>query len=279
MKTYTEEATKTAQSYYNSNDADNFYYTIWGGEDIHIGLYDSEDEPIAPASQRTIERMASKVPNLGKDSYVLDLGAGYGGSCRWLTRTFGCRSVALNLSEVENDRDRRKNWNQGLQDKIEVVDATFEEVPYDDETFDLVWSQDAFLHSGNRERIFAEIDRVLKPGGHIVFTDPMRTDDCPDGVLSPILARLQLDDLAYPALYRDFAQKFGFEEVEFDEHSEQLPRHYQRVYEELLAKEGELEKAGVSNAYRDRMKTGLRHWVDGGRKGYLTWGIFTFRKR
>lgn len=279
MKKYSEEATKTAQDYYNSNDADNFYFTIWGGEDIHIGLYKSDSEPIAPASQRTIERMASKAPKLDRNSSVLDLGAGYGGSCRWLSKAFGCRSVALNLSEVENERDREKNKEQGLDKLVEVVDATFEEVPYEDKSFDLVWSQDAFLHSGNREKIFAEIDRVLKPGGYIVFTDPMRTDDCPDGVLDPILARLQLDDLAYPALYREFAKKFGFEEVEFEEHAEQLPRHYQRVYDELVAKEKELEKAGVSADYRNRMKTGLQHWVNGGKNGYLTWGIFTFRKK
>ena len=30
----------TARDYYNSSDADRFYATIWGGEDIHIGLYD-----------------------------------------------------------------------------------------------------------------------------------------------------------------------------------------------------------------------------------------------
>ena len=44
------QAVRTAQEYYNSEDADTFYATIWGGEDIHIGLYESEDEPIADAS-------------------------------------------------------------------------------------------------------------------------------------------------------------------------------------------------------------------------------------
>jgi sarcosine/dimethylglycine N-methyltransferase len=37
----------TAREYYNSDDADNFYYTIWGGEDIHVGLYQSDDHPIS----------------------------------------------------------------------------------------------------------------------------------------------------------------------------------------------------------------------------------------
>ena len=42
---------KPAQEYYNSDDADNFYYRVWGGEDIHIGIYESAGEDIAAASE------------------------------------------------------------------------------------------------------------------------------------------------------------------------------------------------------------------------------------
>src|SRR5690606_36140771 len=38
------EVVQTARDYYNSDDADNFYFHVWGGEDIHIGLYESENE-------------------------------------------------------------------------------------------------------------------------------------------------------------------------------------------------------------------------------------------
>ena len=52
------QAVNTARDYYNSEDADAFYATIWGGEDIHIGLYESLDESITDASRRTVEHMA-----------------------------------------------------------------------------------------------------------------------------------------------------------------------------------------------------------------------------
>ena len=85
-KTYNEAATATAQSYYNSSDADNFYFTIWGGEDIHIGLYRSGHDQIGDASRRTVQRMAD-LASLSPDSKVLDLGAGYGGALRYLVST------------------------------------------------------------------------------------------------------------------------------------------------------------------------------------------------
>ena len=52
-------ATTTARDYYNSEDADLYYAQVWGGEDIHIGLYRKPDESIFDASRRTVEHMAS----------------------------------------------------------------------------------------------------------------------------------------------------------------------------------------------------------------------------
>ncbi|WP_290651095.1 methyltransferase domain-containing protein [Aquisalimonas sp.] len=270
-------AVATAREYYNSNDADRFYHNVWGGEDIHIGLYEDDQEPIADASRRTVAHMADLLGELGPDHRVLDLGAGYGGSARYLATTFGCPVVALNLSEVENERDREMNKAVGLDHLIEVLDASFEDVPYADGHFDVVWSQDSFLHSGDREKVVQEAARVLKPGGVLIFTDPMQTDDCPQGVLQPILDRIHLETLGSPAFYRETAKKYGLVEIGFEDHSHQLPRHYGRVLQETKAREPSLEGL-ISAEYIERMKTGLQHWVNGGNNGYLAWGIFRFRK-
>jgi len=95
------EVVETARHYYNSDDADNFYFHVWGGEDIHIGLYEGPQDTIAEASRRTVERIVRLACNLGSSSRVLDVGAGYGGAARYLAGRYGCRVVALNLSEKE----------------------------------------------------------------------------------------------------------------------------------------------------------------------------------
>lgn len=272
------EVVQTARDYYNSDDADNFYFHVWGGEDIHIGLYRFDDEPIADASRRTVQRMAELLGPIDSSHRVLDLGAGYGGSMRYLARQFGCRCVALNLSEVENARDREKNREQGLADSIDVVDGDFTKLEYGDACFDVVWSQDAFLHSGDRARVCAEAARVLKPGGRLIFTDPMQSDDAPTDKLQPIYDRIHLDSLGSPGFYHETLTGLGLEEVAWEDHGEQLPRHYARVKRELEANEDELRQRGVSDDYIRKMKAGLQHWVDGGRRGDLEWGIFLFRK-
>lgn len=269
---------ETARSYYNSSDADRFYFNIWGGEDIHIGLYETDASPIADASRKTVERMAGHLQSLRPGCRVIDLGAGYGGAARFLAKKYDCHVVALNLSEEQNCRDREINKAQGLEDKVEVVDASFEAIPYPDESFDVVWSQDAILHSGDRAKVLAEAARVLKPGGELIFTDPMQTDDCPDGVLQPILDRIHLSSLGSPGFYREEAAKLGFEDVGFDELAQHLPVHYARVLDETTRREEELVRE-VNQDYVDRMKVGLSHWVNGGKNGYLTWGILHFRRK
>ncbi|HKI82306.1 MAG TPA: methyltransferase domain-containing protein, partial [Pseudodesulfovibrio sp.] len=202
---------------------------------------------------------------------------GFGGAARHLAKQYGCRVVALNLSDVENQRDRQMNRAQGLDHLVEVVDGSFESVPYPDASFDVVWSQDAFLHSGQRATVLGEVARVLKPGGEAVFTDPMQADGCPEGVLRPILERIHLETLGSPGFYRQTLTGLGLEDLGYDDHTEQLVNHYSRVLRETEFRHDELAQS-VSNDYIERMKKGLRHWVDGGKKGYLAWGIFHFRK-
>lgn len=277
MSSNYSEAVNVARDYYNSDDADNFYATIWGGEDIHIGLYQSDSESIIDASHRTVRHMAESLGKIKADDKVLDIGAGYGGAARYLASTFGCSVTALNLSEKENQRDRELNAERGLQDKIDVLDASFEAIPCEDASFDVVWSQDAILHSGQREKVLQEVARVLKPGGCFVFTDPMQSDNCPEGVLQPILDRIHLSSLGSPKFYRDTFASLGMHEVSFEEQTQQLVNHYSRVLQETKDRQQDLEKV-VSQDYIERMKTGLSHWIKGGKDGHLCWGIFIFSK-
>jgi sarcosine/dimethylglycine N-methyltransferase len=271
------EAVNVARDYYNSDDADNFYALVWGGEDIHIGLYESENESILEASHRTVRHMAACLGDINPQHAVLDIGAGYGGPARYLASTFGCDVTALNLSEKENERSRELVEERGLNDKVKVIDGSFEHIPADDETFDIVWSEDAILHSGHREKVLQEVVRVLKPGGRFIFTDPMQSDDCPDGVLQSILDRIHLSTLGSPGFYRDTLSRLGMTEVSFEEHTRQLINHYSRVLQETQNRQSDLENS-VSVEYIERMKNGLAHWIDGGKRGYLCWGIFVFRK-
>jgi sarcosine/dimethylglycine N-methyltransferase len=80
------------------------------------------------------ERIGHKLERPG--ARLIDLGAGYGGAARWLAQRFGCRVLALNLSEAENERNRQMSRDQGVDSLIEVLDGSFEQVPAEHATFD-----------------------------------------------------------------------------------------------------------------------------------------------
>mgnify|MGYP000630279010 CR=1 FL=1 len=265
------------ETYYDSDDADTFYSTIWGGEDLHIGLYDETDD-IRTASDRTIGAMIDKLPELSDASRVLDMGAGYGGAMRTLVRKTGCEAVCLNISETQNEYNLGKIRAAKLTGQIGVRHGVFEDVPADDASFDVVWSQDAFLHSDQRDKVMAEAFRVLKPGGHLIFTDPMQADDVAPGVLQPVYDRLQLNSLGSMRFYREVAEMLGFQTVAQDVMTEQLRSHYARVREELLANYDRLRDNGSSAEYLDKMAVGLENWVKAADAGHLAWGVQLFRK-
>lgn len=271
-----EDVRAVTEDYYDSDDADTFYSLVWGGEDLHIGVYDNTTA-IRTASDATVDLMAERL-SVGPESRVIDLGAGYGGSMRRLVKATGCSAVCLNISGTQNDRNRHLTRRAGLLDKITVKHGVFEDVPEPDETFDVVWSQDAILHSDRRAKVIAEAFRVLKPGGTLIFTDPCQADDVVPSELQPVYNRLKLQDLGSLRFYREAAETAGFVAVDQTLLTQHLRTHYARVREELIANYDKLRDAGASAQYLDNMAVGLQHWVDAADAGRLAWGIQEFRK-
>lgn len=268
---------QTTKDYYDSENADNFYYHVWGGEDIHVGLYTKQGEPVRDASARGVRKMGELLNDVDQNTRMLDIGAGYGGTARYFAKTYGCQVDCLNLSEKENERNIEKNKAQGLDDKVKVYGGNFEELPFKPETYDVVISQDSLLHSANKKKVLQEVDRVLRKGGKFLFTDPMQANQVPAGVLDPVLERIHLDSMGSVAKYREIAKGLNWKELQVVEMPEQLVNHYSSI-RQYLRENYESLKDKISTDYMDRMIAGLGHWVEQGRAGHLNWGYLLFQK-
>jgi len=264
------------RDYYNSNKVLSFQMLIYNNSDhCGIGWYDGQ-ESIHQAMYKTVEKMAALVP-LNESSVVLDLGAGYGGAARHLAKTTGCLVDCLNLSEEQNKRNRELTQKQGLDSQIRVIEGSFEEIPAANAHYDVVWSQEALLFCSDRVKMLQEVYRVLKKGGHFIFTDPMQSDDCPPEILQPLLERIHLDSLSSFDFYRKTSMALGFEEIQVIELTKQLTMHYARLLEEINTRYEAFLKA-CGEDYIEHQRRGLKHWVEAGQKGYLNWGILHFCK-
>ncbi|MFE0176782.1 SAM-dependent methyltransferase [Streptomyces sp. NPDC059002] len=270
-------ATDVARAYYNTDDVDGFYAHAWGGEDIHVGVYADPDEAIDVASGRTVERLAAKVADVLGGGKVLDMGSGYGGAARRLAGGFDCRVTALNISEVQNRRHRELNARCGLDGRIDVVTGSFHDIPAPDGTFDVVWSQEALCHSGDRPRALREARRVLRPGGRLVFTDIMAADDAAESDVRALAERLTNEDFATPGFYIEQLRLLGLSDVVFEDLSAHMLTHYERLVEEVRTPSPGLVGA-VSAEYLKGLGENLPQVADACRAGHLTWGIFHGRR-
>ena len=274
----TEDISSTvAQRFYDNREADYFYRCIWGGEDIHVGIYKNEAELIFDASRRTIAIMASFLKNLTDETHILDIGSGYGGAARYLSEKFNCNIVCLNISKVQNDRNILINREKNMDKSITVEEGNFEKLPYDNETFNIIWSQDALLHSNNRTKVLKEVYRALKIDGEFIFTDIMANSGCSDSVLEPVLNRIHLKSLGTLNSYIKCGKSLGFD-VEFHDFSENLSIHYSRILEETQLYINQLQTF-CSEEFLKGMILGLKQWISASEKHYLTWGVLKLTKK
>ena len=270
------EAAQIAQSYYDSLDTDRIYTMIWGGEHIHFGIYLEPDDSIVEASQQIVRIMATMLHQIGQSSQVIDLGAGYGGTARYLAKNYGCFVSCLNLSELQNQRNLAINQAQKLNHRIEVKQGSFENIPYDNCSFDIVWSQDAMIHSGNRRQVLQEIRRVLKPGGELIFTDTLRNHDCSPEQLQSAFNRLQIKDAGSFLFYQNTLQELSFEEIKVIDFSQHVSTHYIRFRDEILQRYEEILEQ-TSKAAIDKTIKSIEPWIDFYKKGKMQWGLFHYR--
>lgn len=102
---------------------------------------------------------------------VLDVGSGIGGPSRYLAWTFGCRVTGIDLTPEFCRVATMLAARIGLADKVHYCEGDALAMPFADQTFDVAWSQNAVMNIRDRARLYAEIRRVLKPGGRYAFSD------------------------------------------------------------------------------------------------------------
>jgi ubiquinone/menaquinone biosynthesis C-methylase UbiE len=103
--------------------------------------------------------------------HVLDVGSGVGGSARYLASEFGCRVTGIDLTPQYCEAATALSKLIGAAGLTEFRCASALEMPFDDNTFDLAWTQHVQMNIEDKPRLYHEIARVLRPGARFVFHD------------------------------------------------------------------------------------------------------------
>src|SRR5215831_3450785 len=115
-------------------------------------------------------RLAELVGFTGTER-VLDVGSGLGGPSRYLTWRYGCRVSGVDLTAEFVRVAEMLTQIIGLTDRVDYRQGNALDLPFDDMSFDVVWSQNAAMNIADRDRLYCEMRRVLKPAGRLALQE------------------------------------------------------------------------------------------------------------
>ena len=102
---------------------------------------------------------------------ILDIGCGTGGPAIVLARDKGARMVCIDVEPQLIERARRNADDAGMAERIDCRLVEPGPLPFETASFDLVFSKDALIHIPDKQALYREVLRVLKPGGRFVASD------------------------------------------------------------------------------------------------------------
>ena len=139
-----------------------FYESGWGQSFHFCRFFKGEALPQALARH---EHFLALQLGLQPGMAVLDVGCGVGGPARQVARFADCKVTGLNNNAYQIERARKHTQDAALEDRVEFVKGDFMDMPFPDNSFDAVYAIEATLHAPSLAAVYAEIHRVLKPGG------------------------------------------------------------------------------------------------------------------
>lgn len=104
---------------------------------------------------------------------VLDVGGGIGGPARTLAGEMGCMVTVLDLTEEYCRTGEILTARTGLSDRVSFRHGSALDIPFAEASFDVVWTQHSSMNIADKERLYAEVFRVLRPGGRLALHEIM----------------------------------------------------------------------------------------------------------
>jgi ubiquinone/menaquinone biosynthesis C-methylase UbiE len=159
---------------------------------------------------------------------VLDVGGGLGGTARTLAAEYGCAVTVLDLTEAYCRVGQQLTELTRQSDRVTFEHGSAVAMPFADASFDVTWMQHCSMNIADKEQLYAEAYRVLRPSGTLVLHEIMAGPRQPVHFPVPWATEPSISFLCPPDEIRAIIGRLGFAEREWADTS-QAARAYFRA--------------------------------------------------
>lgn len=168
------QVNQTIQTHYGRPDVGSVILTALEKAGKNLASLTPED--LAPVDEFHIRGRAAtlelaQAAGIDASKRILDVGSGIGGTSRCLAKEFGCRVTGIDLTDEYCRVATMLSAKVGLAELVDYRQGDATHLPFDDEVFDVVWTEHVAMNIPDKPRLYQEMHRVLKPGGTLAIYD------------------------------------------------------------------------------------------------------------
>ncbi|MCF8475039.1 MAG: methyltransferase domain-containing protein [Emcibacter sp.] len=145
------------------------------------------------------------------DMHILDVGCGIGGSTRRLSHEIGCRVTGIDLSDEYIDTAERLTTLLNMQERVKFHATSALSLPFEDNSFDGVWSLQMNMNVEDKLAWLKETYRVLKPGSRVILYEVCGHKNTPPHFPVPWAQDGSMSFLVPPKAFKEIIQAAGFD--------------------------------------------------------------------
>jgi ubiquinone/menaquinone biosynthesis C-methylase UbiE len=199
-----------AQGHGLSISSNELYGEIWAEDPSALKV--ELERSLAPRATTMLYDEFARL-GVGPDDLVLDAGGRDAVHAIEIVRRLDCRAITIDPVPLHVDRARERVAAAGLEDRIDVLHAATESLPFEDASIDFVWCRDVLNHV-QLDSSLREFARVLRPGGSVLVYQTFAETACePEEARRLFAASASVAENMSAPFFEATAGEAGFEVV------------------------------------------------------------------